>query len=61
MIKKVTVKFDSCGECPVSRYSFCHLAEVNGYNGIPDNCPIDTSVMMYRFTDFGNRPAKEDE
>ena len=49
VIKKVTVKFDNCGECPVQRYSGCALYEDRQ---IPDNCPIDVSVMMHRYTDF---------
>ena len=52
VIKKVTVKFDSCAECPVLRYSGCYVYNQAVGGGIPDACPIDESVMMNRYTDF---------
>lgn len=54
VIKKVTVKFDSCTECPVYRYVGCSQCSYDGANmgEIPSSCPIDVSVMMHRYTEF---------
>jgi hypothetical protein len=55
VIKKVTVKFDSCSECPVYRYTGCDHASYDGATmaAIPGNCPIEgNSVMMNRYTEF---------
>ena len=53
VIKKVTVKFDSCNECPVYRYTGCFYADTNNNGEIPGNCPIEgNSVMMNRYTEF---------
>jgi hypothetical protein len=55
VIKKVTVKFDSCKECPIMMYVGCAVA----YSGVNDtkdplseNCPIDTTATINRFTDY---------
>jgi len=56
MIKKVTVKFDSCSECPVNRYSGCEV--YNGSN-IPEDCPIETSAMLNRYTEFSRSRGQE--
>lgn len=65
VIKKVTVKFDSCSECPVLRYSGCYVYQQGVGDGIPDACPIDESVMMNRYTEFktpvkNGKPPKGD-
>lgn len=63
VVKKVTVKFDSCNECPIARYTGCSVSMCSGEylsadgNSIPDGCPIDNSVMMYRYTDFSSRTS----
>lgn len=52
-IKKVTVKFDSCEDCPVQRYTGCEDAVEYG---ISQSCPLDDSTMMNRYTDI-RRPS----
>lgn len=54
VIKKVTVKFDSCAECPVFRYVGCSVAGDEPTGEIPGNCPIETSAMMNRYTEFSS-------
>ncbi|MFA5445321.1 MAG: hypothetical protein WC262_10165 [Bacteroidales bacterium] len=48
-IKKVTVKFDSCRDCPVMMYSGCEYAVDCGMSA---SCPLGDSTMMNRYTDI---------
>lgn len=48
-IKKVTVKFDSCRDCPVMMYSGCEYAVDCGMS---TSCPLGDSTMMNRYTDI---------
>jgi hypothetical protein len=48
-IKKVTVKFDSCRDCPVMMYSGCEYAVDCGLSA---SCPLGDSTMMNRYTDI---------
>ncbi len=53
VIKKVTVKFDSCIECPIHRYVGCPVTAMCTESGeIPGDCPIETSAMLNRYTEF---------
>jgi len=49
VIKKVTVKFDSCTDCPVQQYTGCEYAVECG---ISESCPLGESTMMNRYTDI---------
>jgi hypothetical protein len=60
-IKKVTVKFDTCGECPVYRYNGCPSADGGNIGEIPADCPIDASVMMHRYTEFSTSRSVDRE
>lgn len=49
-IKKVTVKFDNCMDCPIERYTGCSYCGERGK--IPENCTLGESTMMNRYTDI---------